>query len=350
MEIALDKLIASEPKYRRDQICRALFDPKIESFSEITTLPKELREALAKLPWLPLALIALNESEDSRTKKALLRLHDGELVETVLMRRQSKKADFSNERYTVCLSTQIGCVMRCSFCATGNLGFRRNLTVDEIIGQFRFWQRHLWQKHEGKIDNIVLMGQGEPLLNYESVKASLNLFLKYSGIGPRKITLSTAGVIAGMDKMVADPDFPPVRFALSLHSAIPEDRKELVPSQPPGFFEFLIDWSKEYHKRWPSRTHFIGIEYVFIKGVNDSEKHLAALHKLLAKLGRVRLNLIPLNYHGGIFKPTPPEEIKRWQKKLMERGYTVTIRLSQGQDIAAACGQLRNIYDSGEKK
>ncbi len=350
MEPALLKLIATEPKYRKEQIYLALFNPKIENFDQITTLSKELRQKLRALSWFPFVLADIKESNLSGAKKALLRLSDDELIETVLMERQSKKVGFLGKRYTVCLSTQVGCPMRCSFCATGKLGFKRNLSVEEIIGQFRFWQKHLHKNKLAEIDNIVLMGQGEPLLNYEAVKESINLFLKYLGIGPRKITLSTAGVIAGMNKIVEDPDFPPIRFALSLHSAIEDDRKKLMPAQPADFFEFLIKWSKKYHKRWPSRTHFIGIEYIFISGVNDSDKHLKALFKLISKIGRVRINLIPLNPLGDEFVSTELEIIKTWQKKLMESGYTTTVRLSQGQDIAAACGQLKNIYDSEKSK
>lgn len=348
----LETLLENEPKFRREQIYRAWFDVGIKSFGEITTLPKNLREKFADISWLPADMFTLQESKLDETKKALLRLSDGELVETVLMGRVSKKADRSegDSRFTICVSSQIGCPMRCAFCATGKLGFKRNLSSEEIVGQFRFWQKYLSEHGGGEIGNVVFMGQGEPLLNYEAVKDAANLLIKYANIGLTKITISTGGVIAGMEKMIEDKEFPAVRFALSLHSAIPDDRQKLMPSQPPKFFEFIIDWSKKYHERFPSRTHFFGLEYLFIDGVNDSDKHLKELIKLASKLGRVRLNLIPLNQASGAWRSTPMEKIKAWQKKLMASGFTVTVRLSQGGDIAAACGQLRNIYDDASAK
>ncbi|MFA5127497.1 MAG: 23S rRNA (adenine(2503)-C(2))-methyltransferase RlmN [Patescibacteria group bacterium] len=342
---SFEQIISTEPKYRRDQIWRALFDPKLNNFSEITTLPKDLRAKLEKIPWLPVEPALVQASRLDDTQKALLRLADDETIETVLMGRANKRATReSDKRYTICVSSQVGCAMRCAFCATGEFGFRRNLSAEEIIGQFRFWQKYLLEKNGGgEIENIVLMGQGEPLVNYDAVKDALNLILKYTKVGETKITLSTAGVVAGMNKMIEDKDFPAVRFALSLHSAIPEDRKKLMPSQPEKFFEFFIDWCEKYHERWPSRTHFVGLEYVFINGVNDTPAHLKALIKLASKIGRVRLNLIPFNAAAGKFSGTPMEKIKEWQTRLMDSGFTVTVRLSQGSDIAAACGQLRNL-------
>jgi len=145
-----------------------------------------------------------------------------------------------------------------------------------------------------------------------------------------------------MNKMIEDKDFPSIRFALSLHSAIPEIRKKLMPSHADNFFDFLIDWSKKYHAKFTSRTHFIGLEYAFFAGINDDDKNLKALIKLASKIGLTRINLIPYNDTTGLFVGSPIEVLKKWQEKLMESGFTVTIRVSQGQDIAAACGQLQN--------
>jgi len=351
MNSELEKIIAAEPKFRREQILRARFDPSVNSFDDITTLSKDLRGKLAAVAWSPVELFTLQESKIDDTKKALLRLQDGELIETVLMSRKSKKlASEAISRYTVCVSSQVGCPLGCAFCATGQLGFKRNLSAEEIIGQFVYWQKYLFEKNAGLIDNVVFMGQGEPLLNYEAVKSAANSFIKYAVIGPTKITISSGGVVAGMEKMVVDPDFPPVRFALSLHSAIPDDRKKLMPFQPLDFFEFLFKWAKKYHDRWPSRTHFVGLEYIFISGVNDTDRHYRALLKLASKLGRVRLNFIPLNAAVGQWQGSPMELIKDWQNKLLAAGFIVTVRVSQGSDIAAACGQLKNTYDAGKKK
>lgn len=331
----LAQILQSEPTYRLKQIYRAWFDPKIKNYRDITTLSGDLREKLKDEPWLAVKLKLMRESATDGTKKALLELSDGHTIETVLMARESKKLNDQAPRHTICISTQVGCPMNCAFCATGKMGFTRNLTEREIIDEVRFWMR------DHKINNIVLMGQGEPLLNYDNVKAALKIILENSDIGPSKITLSTGGVPAAMDKFVADKDFPPVRFALSLHSAIEETRRKIMPSHQPGFLEFLIDWSKKYHARFTSRTLFIGLEYTLLAGINDDDRHLKALVKLASKLGRVRINLIPYNATGA-FTGSPPETIEKWHKKLMASGFTATIRRSQGQDIAAACGQLKN--------
>jgi len=339
----LEEILKNEPKYKIDQIWQGKFNPALNSFAEITTLSKDLREKIKDFPWLSVKQILLQKSKSDNTQKALLELSDGLTIETVLMgrinKRETREDDFRN---TICLSTQVGCGMGCAFCATGKMGFKRNLTVDELVDQFRFWQKYLFDNGGGEVDNIVIMGQGEPLLNYDNVKEALNLFIKYGDIGQSKITMSTCGIIPGMKKMIEDKDFPPIRFALSLHSAIGEIRKKIMPSHTDNFFEFLIDWSKQYHAKYTSRTQFIGLEYAFLAGINDDDKNLKALIKLASKLGRVRINLIPYNDTTGIFVGSDMEILKKWQKKLMESGFTVTIRLSQGQDIAAACGQLQN--------
>ena len=343
----LEEILKNEPKYKIDQIWQGKFNPALNSFAEITTLSKDLREKIKDFPWLSVKQILLQKSKSDNTQKALLELSDGLTIETVLMgrinKRETREDDFRN---TICLSTQVGCGMGCAFCATGKMGFKRNLTVDELVDQFRFWQKYLFDNGGGEVDNIVLMGQGEPLLNYDNVKEALNLFIKYGSIGQSKITMSTCGIIPGMKKMIEDKDFPPVRFALSLHSAIGEIRKKIMPSHTDNFFDFLIEWSKQYHAKFTSRTQFIGLEYAFLFGVNDDDKNLKALIKLASKLGRVRINLIPYNDTTGIFVGSDMEILKKWQKKLMESGFTVTIRLSQGQDIAAACGQLQNMQVS----
>ena len=339
----LSEIIKDQPRYKYDQIWQGKFDPRFNSYADITTLSKDLREKAKSLPWLSVKLIFLQKSQTDNTQKALLELLDGETVETVLMGRINKKETREQKlRYTVCLSTQVGCPMGCAFCATGTLGMKRNLTLEELVDQFRFWQKYLREENGGEIENIVLMGQGEPLLNYDNVKEALNIFIKFGKIGPSKITMSTCGVIAGMNRMIEDKDFPPVRFALSLHSAIPEIRKKLMPSHTDDFFDFLVDWSKKYHQKFTSRTHFVGLEYAFLAGINDDDKNLKALIKLASKLGLTRINLIPYNDTTGLFVGSSMEVLKKWQEGLMKKGFTVTIRLSQGQDIAAACGQLKN--------
>jgi 23S rRNA (adenine2503-C2)-methyltransferase len=342
--MSLQEILEKEKPFRRDQIFRAWFDLNISGYEKITTLPAPLRRALQDEAWITVKEIIIKQSKDGNTFKALLKLADDQAIETVLMARESLKKSKEGKRYTICVSTQVGCPMNCAFCATGESGFCRSLNWREIVDQYRFWQKFLHDSlgaANEKIDNIVLMGQGEPLANYENVKGALNLLLHYTEIGPSKITLSTAGIPAMMDKMIDDEDFPPVRFALSLHSAIESTRKKMMPSHQAGFLDFLPEWASRYHKHVSSRTHFIGLEYTLLAGVNDDEQHLKALIKLASKLGRVRINLIPYNVAAGKFRGSSGEIIKKWHEALMAAGFTSTIRFSQGQDIEAACGQLK---------
>lgn len=346
MPATFEEILKDEPAFRRQQIYLAWFDLKINGYNEITTLSKALRQRLSGLPWLAVEPVIVRESKIDQTRKALLKLADGETTETVLMGRQSKKIGRPDEsRYTVCVSSQVGCPVGCPFCATGVGGFKRNLSAREIIDQVRFWQRRLKLSEEA-IDNVVVMGQGEPLLNYDAVKEALWILINGAKVGPSNIVLSTCGPRLGLEKIITDKDFPPVRFALSLHSAIEATRKKLVPAHWPGFFEFFISWAKKYHAKFPSRSHFVGLEYIMLAGFNDDEKHLRALIKLASKLGRTRINLMPYNQTGGsdrVFsrRDSPPETIQRWQDKLEKSGFVVTTRRSQGSDIEAACGQLR---------
>ena len=361
MTLDIFKILSAEKKFRQDQIFRAWFDVAINNYEAITTLPAELKQKLKDKPWLSVQLRVFQESKLDNTKKALLELADGQLIEAVLMGRlrlgsaetltaggrKSLKND-SDVRYTICVSSQVGCAMKCGFCATGKAGFSRNLTAEEIVDQYRFWQKFLAEKDAGEIDNMVIMGQGEPLLNYDNVKTALNIILKYTNIGPSKITISTCGIPAMMDKLVEDKDFPPVRFALSLHGATDAARAKIMPSQKKGFLEYLTGWAKKYHKRFPSRAYFIGLEYAMLDGINDSPKDLKALIKLASQMGKVRINLIPYNSISAAELPTgiigsDRKTIEHWHTELMKAGFVSTIRYSQGQDIAAACGQLSGL-------
>lgn len=355
----LKAILAAEPNYRRAQIEKAWFDVNINGYDEITTLPKELREKLKIFSWLSLEVYTALQSKMDNTRKFLFKLHDGNLIETVVMGRKNLKEDAEEgapDRYTICVSSQAGCPMKCVFCATGKAGFKRQLSTEEIVDQYRFAQR-LLAKEDARVGNMVMMGQGEPLLNYENVKRALQILLKNTDLGETKITVSTAGVPAVMEKLLTDNEFPLVRWALSLHSAIEETRREIMPSHKKGFLEWLVQWSIAYRQRFPSRTHFLGFEYIMLSGVNDDEHHLQALIKLCKKIPHFRVNLIPYNkttdesgpHHDEIntsgfrtFDRTPPELIEHWHDSLMAAGFTSTIRYSQGQDIAAACGQLAN--------
>lgn len=360
MKNKLQEILVGQPSFRLKQIHSAWFDPNVNGYSEITTLSKDMREKLKNFPWLCLKLKIIQESKLDDTKKALLELEDGELIETVLMGREG--------RYTVCISSQVGCAMACKFCATGKFGFKRNLSTEEIVDQVRFWIRYLCHCEEerrlpalgGKqsltnaeknsfnapprITNVVLMGQGEPLMNYDNVKEALKIILDNTEIGPSKTTLSTVGIPAMMDKMLEDKDFPAVRVAISLHSAVENERGKIIPSHAKNFITFLEDWSTRYHERFTSRALFLGLEYTMLEGINDDEKHLKALIKLASKMGRLRINLIPYNCSTDDgFTGSSREVIEAWHDKLLKTGFVCTIRKSQGQDISAACGQLRNL-------
>jgi|GEM_PF-288527 23S rRNA (adenine2503-C2)-methyltransferase len=359
----LNDILNTETKFRRAQIERAWFDVNINSYDEITTLPLALREKLKVIPWMSFKTHTALVSKVDNTRKYLLELNDGNYIEMVLMGRKNRKenvGDDALDRYTICISSQAGCPMQCVFCATGKAGFKRHLTAEEIVDQYRIAQRIL-AKEGNRVSNIVMMGQGEPLLNYDNVKRALNILLKNTDLGNTKITMSTAGVVHSMEQMLKDDDFPPVRFALSLHSAIEETRKKIMPSHKKGFLDFLVIWANAYHKKLGTRTHFIGLEYIMLAGINDDVKHLKALITLCKKMPHLRVNLIPYNYTGDpesaaaanaleekmgsnyrIFTRTPHEQIEHWHEEIMKAGFTSTIRYSQGQDIAAACGQLRN--------
>ncbi len=250
----------TQPAYRLKQVQKAWFDLNINNYDQISTLPKDLREQLKNIPWLTVKLKIILESKLDDTCKALLELADGNTIETILMGREGKKQNTEpkkEKRYTICLSTQVGCPMKCRFCATGQMGFKRNLENQEIVDQYRFWQKYLAESKQGEIANVVLMGQGEPFLNYDNVKEALNIILNNTEIGPRKITISTVGIKAGLEKMLTDKDFPPIRFALSLHSADEKTRAQIIPSHQTGFLDFLIDWSKKYHQTYPVLVPYI---------------------------------------------------------------------------------------------
>ena len=366
----LQSILDTEPAYRQKQIEHAWFDVNLENYEGISTLPVPLREKLKSLPWLQLETHTELKSSQDNTRKYLFKLQDGNYIEMVLMGRENLKESAEEgapDRFTICISSQAGCPMKCAFCATGKQGLKRNLTAEEIIDQYRFAQRVLAKEtclpagRTPRVNNIVMMGQGEPMLNYDNVKRALNVILQNSDLGETKITISTAGVIPMMQKALDDSDFPPVRWAISLHSAIPESRFKIMPSHRKDFLEFLVQWTKDFHKKFPGRTRFIGLEYIMLGGVNDDEKHLKALIKLAKKMPHVRINLIPYNNTGDttktaeinaaeeakgsnyrIFSRTEHEQIEHWHEEIMNAGFTATIRYSQGQDIMAACGQLQN--------
>lgn len=295
-----------------------------------------MREQLDEhVPWMSVKEVLVQSSYKKDTYKTLLRVDDEQEIETVLMKNR-------RHQWTICVSSQVGCAMRCTFCATGKMGLTRNLTVDEMVDQYRYWVQFLTQHPDlqQKISNIVFMGMGEPLANYEHVRETLNTILSQTSIGKTRITVSTVGVLSRLEQILQDPHWPHVRLAVSLHSADPKTRKEIVPTSYENFLPKLADWAKQYLHHFGNRRHHLTFEYVMLKGVNDSMHHAEVLAKFVRTIGNVRVNLIPYNFTGGAFLCSTQEAVKQFFDILEKADVTVTTRRTMGEDIAAACGQL----------
>jgi len=335
MESLLDQLPTLDlPAFRKKQIRAAWFDPAIKDWSDISTLPKELRAELRlRFSWSSLKVAQLQHSPTAY--KALFELHDGKKIESVLMIN-------SRGHWTGCISSQVGCAMACDFCATGTMGFIRDLSSDEIIDQVRFWRAFIVSENiEGQLSNIVMMGMGEPLNNYDRVKKALISYIEDMDIGRTKITLSTVGVKRGMDMILKDPEWPDVRVAISLHYADQAKRKDHMPVANQRSIEELKDWCLKYLKQYGNRKHHITFEYLMLEGKNDGEEDILALLKFLKGIDRFKLNLIPWNVVGNLhYNRASRERTERFQAELKKHGIVCTIRKSLGIEIDAGCGQL----------
>ncbi|MDF2378854.1 MAG: 23S rRNA (adenine(2503)-C(2))-methyltransferase RlmN [Candidatus Gracilibacteria bacterium] len=323
------------PEYRQQQMRTAWFDPSIKNWEQVTTLPKEARQILSKSePWSSLKLSSLQQSKTAL--KALFELSDGKKIESVLM--INPKGD-----WTACLSSEVGCAMACDFCATGTMGFIRDLSSDEVSDQLRYWRQYLHENEEisGRVSNIVMMGMGEPLNNYEPVRDAIIDFIEYMEIGKTKITLSTVGVKRGMEQILTDPLWPDVRVAISLHYPDQKKRVEHMPVANQRSLEELKDWCLRYLKQYGNRKHHITFEYLMLEGKNDTQKDVRDLAKFLKGIDRYKINLIPwnevdnLNYNRASRKRT-----EGFQEALQKRGIRSTIRKSLGREIDGGCGQL----------
>lgn len=326
----LSSILQFEPKYRFVQVNKAIWQDFISHWAEVSSLPKILRERLESE--CPLEIKAEINKGASRNKsvKALIVLRDGEAIETVLIRQKDK-------RNTVCVSSQVGCPLACEFCATGNFGFRRNLEAEEIVEQVVFWSRYLKAEKKGeKVDNIVFMGMGEPFLNYaEFIKAVKFLNNPETlNIGSRRMSVSTAGIIEGIKRLAGEK--LQINLAISLHVADDNIRRSLMPIAAKYNLHEIIKAVDNYIAKTGRRVMF---EYLMIKGVNDSDKDALNLIKIMKKPLYI-VNLIPYNSTGR-FQPAKKERIENFRKILEKAGVAVTVRLSFGADINAACGQLR---------
>lgn len=324
----------NERPFRLRQFLSALFLDSNTSFSEITVFPRHMRETLGeKIPWMMWDRETILVSKNKDTHKAILfSTWDNAKIETVLMKN-------ARGHWTICVSSQVGCPMKCAFCATGTMGFIRNLSQDEILDQYRFWKEYAREKQlQGEITNIVFMGMGEPLANYDAVKSSIGNFIEYAGIGMTRITVSTVGFLPTLETILTDPQWPNVRLAISLHSADEKTRNILMPSSYEGFLEKLSLWIQKYFQTYPGRRRHITFEYVLLGGVNDTDAHAEKLLRFSRSLGKVRINLIPYNATDSNFHSS--KRIEYFQNFLKRGNIVVTVRRSLGDDIDAACGQL----------
>jgi 23S rRNA (adenine2503-C2)-methyltransferase len=328
------------PAFRVRQLEQALFHRTYKKTADLLFLPVSWREklGLTDFSWFSYVDTFVQSSVKKDTFKALLTLADGKKIETVLMQN-------SRGHWSVCVSSQIGCAMACTFCATGKMGFTRNLTVDEIVDQYRFWEQYLDQHQDlaQYISNIVFMGMGEPFANYANVKETLRLLLEHTEMGPTRLTVSTVGLVPMLEYILNDESWPPVRLAVSLHSADAKTRKDIMPSSYDDFLEKLYQWTKKYFEKFESRRRHLTFEYVMLGGVNDTEHHAKALVKFARRVGKVRINLIPYNFTGEVYHDSLPGDFEKFKVLLRDAGVDITRRRTMGDDIAAACGQLANI-------
>ena len=313
-------------KFRAKQIHNWIYTKSVSSIDEMTNLSKDFREQLKGIAQVTDTKIKVKQVSKDGTIKYLVEYPDGECVETVLMRFDNRA------NLTACVSSQVGCAVNCSFCATGKGGFKRNLTYKEIIEQVLTIQRDTGLK----VTNIVFMGQGEPLLNLDNVLKALDIFNNDFQIGQRRITISTSGIIPGIKKL-ADKDLQST-LAISLHASNHELRKELMPIEE----KYPIDKVKQALKEYVEKTgRRITVEYILIHGFNDTPSVAKELAYLLNDL-KCNINLIPYNsVMENDYKKPSGNDIMKFKYLLEHSGKKVTVRLERGADIDAACGQLR---------
>lgn len=328
-----------EPAFRGDQIYTWLHKDLVTSAEEMTNLPKALRGRLeAKTRVVLLELITQIDSHDRLTRKALFRLPDGNTIEVVLM--------LYNERRTVCISTQVGCGMGCTFCATGQGGLARNLSAGEIIAQVHWFDRWLREsgppelrvKRPSRLTNIVVMGMGEPLANYKPLMQALRAVTDQDtfGLSVRNITVSTVGLVPMIERLATEQ--LAVKLAVSLHASSNRLRNRLVPINKTYPLEALLAACQRYQTKTRRRVTF---EYALMAGINDAPDQAQQLADLLVGL-RCHINLIPLNpTPGSPYQPTSDEDVRRFRQVLENANVPTTVRLRRGIEINAGCGQLR---------
>ena len=337
----LDDVLAGQPSYRMKQVYDAVFREFVASWDEAKNLPKDIREVLSRE--CPLAIEAeIFEARDGATVKAGLKMEDGAVIEAVLMKHK--------DRQTVCVSCQVGCAMNCAFCATGKLGFSRNLSAFEMVEQVLVFERILRGSGSeaeagggSAVTNVVFMGMGEPFNNYDEVMEAVRMINEEIGIGARSISISTCGIVAGI-KRFADEGLQ-VKLAVSLHAPNDELRSKIMPVNDSHSVDELLDALASYIETTNKK---VMIEYLLLRDVNDSDEVARELARVLKKkLGRgsgrggglFMVNLIPFNPTQG-FQASSGERISRFREILEAAGLNVTQRYRFGREIKGACGQL----------
>ena len=317
-----------QPKFRASQLMKWIHQRGVLNFMEMTDFSLELREQLNEL-----AIAEPPEVEDclispEGTKKYLIKLDSGSMIEMVIIPEK--------KRLTLCISSQAGCALQCTFCATGAQGFERNLTPNEIIGQV--WIANFYQQPSQQISNVVFMGMGEPLLNVAPVLSSISIMQHQNayGLSKRRITLSTSGIVPEIKKLASRTD---VSLAISLHAANDKLRDEIVPINKKYPLDQLIQSCKDYLVN-QSKRKTITIEYILIDGVNDSLEHAKQLVEVLRGLS-CKVNLFPFNpFDGCNYLRSQEKAIKDFKDYLIRKGMITTLRITRGDAIDGACGQL----------
>ncbi len=325
VEQSLDTM--GHPRFHARQLFQWIHKRGVTDFGDMTDLGRDLRASLAGAFRIVTPELVSRETSSDGTAKFLLRLEDGQLIESVFIP--------DTPANTFCLSTQVGCAMKCGFCLTGKMGIIRNLTPGEIVGQVRVLARELAMLQSRF--NIVLMGMGEPLHNYEAVMKALRVLNDEHGlaVNPRRVTLSTVGVLPALERLATEPMMP--NLAISLHATTEDQRDALVPINRKYGLKELLDACRRFPVKRRERITF---EYVMLKDVNDTDEDARRLVRLLNGI-KAKVNLLPLNEAAGIPYERPSDSrVNRFAKIVADRGLAVSVRKSRGRDIRAACGQL----------
>jgi 23S rRNA (adenine2503-C2)-methyltransferase len=323
-----------EKNFRARQVMKWIHQQGVTDFDQMTNLAKSLREKLKTIAEVRLPVVVEQKDSADGTRKWLIRVDGGDCIETVFIPVDG--------RGTLCVSSQIGCSLDCSFCATGKQGFNRDLTSAEIVGQLWLALKSFGSfepKSDRTVTNVVLMGMGEPLLNFDNVVDAVNLMMDDNayGLSKRRVTLSTSGVVPQLDRLA---QFTDVSLAISLHAPNDALRNQLVPLNKKYPIARLLESTRNYLKQLPDSHRRATIEYTLIDGVNDKPEHARELATLLKDVP-CKINLIPFNPFPGVdYKKVSDKNLKQFQTILVNAGYTATVRTTRGDDIAAACGQL----------